>query len=376
MTSKERVLMAISHQEADRVPLGEWQFGPEIINPVIGRETLAFAGLKSAQAYWEGRRDDVVEDWKRNLSAVVRRLGWDTVLVHNVIGERPAIEVPERTGEDTWKYANGDILVYSRETDRLMFTERGAKKAAAEPAGDGGASLEPSASELEVVRHVVKEFGDTHFIFSAALLGHPALNFSDATVSEVETWVRLYEDPDRFAGELMDNLKHPNTALGIQVAKREGVDGIAYGWDFGCNTGPFIAPELFRKVVQPYLAGIASMIHKHGLPMLLHSCGNNMAVMDMIVEAGVDVYQSIQSEMGIVNLKKRFGKNITLWGGVTAGDLVSSTPEKVRAAAEECLLACKPGGGFIFGTSHSIMPGAKYANYLAMLEAHKEFGQY
>jgi len=30
----------------------------------------------------------------------------------------------------------------------------------------------------------------------------------------------------------------------------------------------------------------------------------------------------------------------------------------------------------VFGTSHSIMPGAKFENYMAMLEAHREGGTY
>jgi len=85
---------------------------------------------------------------------------------------------------------------------------------------------------------------------------------------------------------------------------------------------------------------------------------------------------AIQPEMKIIQLKKRYGKNITLWGGVPAGDLITSSPEQVRKSAEMHLRACKPGGGYIFGTSHSIMPGARYENYLAMLEAHKTFGRY
>ncbi len=34
----------------------------------------------------------------------------------------------------------------------------------------------------------------------------------------------------------------------------------------------------------------------------------------------------------------------------------------------QVLRECAPGGGFICGASHSVMPGAKHENYLAMLE--------
>ncbi len=40
-------------------------------------------------------------------------------------------EVPEQIDEERWRYSNGDVLTYSRETDRLMFTERGNKTSGA-----------------------------------------------------------------------------------------------------------------------------------------------------------------------------------------------------------------------------------------------------
>jgi len=61
---------------------------------------------------------------------------------------------------------------------------------------------------------------------------------------------------------------------------------------------------------------------------------------------------------------------------VPAGELVLGTPESVKEQSMKYLDACKPGGGYIFATTHSIMPGAKYENYMAMLEAWKEYGVY
>ena len=98
--------------------------------------------------------------------------------------------------------------------------------------------------------------------------------------------------------------------------------------------------------------------------------------MDMIVEAGVDVYQSIQPEMDILTMKKRYGKNITLWGGVDSAALITGNPETIFKETKRRLEELKPGGGYIFGTSHSLMPRTKYENYLAMLDAHKKYGNY
>jgi len=371
------MLTAISHKEPDRVPTGEWQFGPEIITPLFDREPLFFNGIKTIQGYWEGKRDEIIDDWKKGLVELVLRLEWDAVLVHNVIGKGTPIEVPEQIEEGKWRYKNGDVLSYSRETDRLMFTERGKKDSAPVSSQNTDIStMEPTDSELEVVRYVVNELGRTHFVFSASLFGHPQLNFSDASVSEVETWVKLYEDPEKYRDESLKYVNSPAAKRGIEIAKQEGIDGIACGCDYGYNTGPFMSPEMFRKAILPGLSAHVSLVHSFDMLMLLHSCGNNQVLMDMVVEAGVDVYQSIQPEMDIVKMKKRYGKNITLWGGVPAGDLVCSTPEKIKETARYFIDSCKEGGGYIFGTSHSVMPGALYENYMAMLEVCRTYGMY
>ena len=42
MTAKERVLTTIAHKEPDRVPTGEWDFGHEMVEPVLGRSNYRY----------------------------------------------------------------------------------------------------------------------------------------------------------------------------------------------------------------------------------------------------------------------------------------------------------------------------------------------
>ncbi len=83
MTSKERMLTAINHKQPGRVPAGEWQFGRELLKPVLGKEPLCFNGLKTLEALWQGRRDEVVSEWKHILVKIVREFGWDAVLAEH-----------------------------------------------------------------------------------------------------------------------------------------------------------------------------------------------------------------------------------------------------------------------------------------------------
>ncbi len=374
MTPKERVLAAIAHTEPDRVPTGEWEFGREAIEPLIGRNTYCDEWA-SKHAYWAGERNRVVSEWKNGLLQAVECYHWDAVLVHLCIGNKTPIERPEPIGKNQWRLACGDIITYSPETDGFLITARGATESVATPEGNDSLE-EPDDSELEVVRHIVAAIGKTHFVFGAPLSGHPAMHYDDATRSELENWVQVWQDPEQAARIRLRQATSPSVRRGMAIARHEGLDGVAMGCDYGYNKGPFLSPELFRRVVFPALQAWCACAHEHGLIALLHACGNNAVLMDQIVEAGVDVYQSIQSEMNLVQLKKRYGKQITFWGGVPAGDLITETPQRIEKIARHYLENCKPGGGYIFSTSHSIMPQTKIENYQAMLAALAKYGRY
>lgn len=383
MTSKERVLAAIRHEEPDRVPTGEWEFGHEVVAPIMGPGTYRHE-YAYTRALWEGRRDEAIRDWKTGLVKVVEHFQWDAVLVHNVIGNDTPVEKPVPVKDNVWRDKQGNTIIYSPETDHFFITARAPASppkspdpAAPKPPPRPIREQEPTDSELEVVRHVVRELGKTHFILCSPLIGHPnGLDYSDVTRSDVENWVVVYEDPEKAGEQSLKYATSPGVRRGIEIAKCEGIDGIASGCDYGYNTGPFISPEIFRIAVFPGLKAFCDLVHEYGLISIHHSCGNNQVLLDQIVEAGVDVYQSIQPEMDIVKMKQRYGRNLTLWGGVPAGDLVTGTPASVKAAGIKALRDLKAGGGLIYGTSHSIMPMAKYDNYRAMLEALKEAGTY
>jgi len=79
---KERVLLALKHKEADRVPVGEVSADYEIIEKVLGRKTFYRAKWREWQALWEGRRDEVVESQKKDIVDLAKKLEWDFVPVH------------------------------------------------------------------------------------------------------------------------------------------------------------------------------------------------------------------------------------------------------------------------------------------------------
>jgi uroporphyrinogen decarboxylase len=55
---------------------------------------------------------------------------------------------------------------------------------------------------------------------------------------------------------------------------------------------------------------------------------------------------------------------------------VFGEPDEVRRSVGETIAAAGPGGGYIISSSNSIHPGCKPENYLAMVEAAREYGKY
>jgi len=106
------------------------------------------------------------------------------------------------------------------------------------------------------------------------------------------------------------------------------------------------------------------------IPVMKHACGNNNKLLDMFVEAGYDAYQSIQQSAGmeLETIKARYGGHFAAWGGIPVELLVSGKPEDVKKAVIHAAEKYKPGGRYIFGSTHSIAVGTKYENFMTMVD--------
>ena len=84
MLPKERVFAALEHREPDRIPWGEHSIDYNVYEDILGRESFVQAKIRETRAYWDGRRDEVVESMKRDKLDLVRALDMDIVTVGGV----------------------------------------------------------------------------------------------------------------------------------------------------------------------------------------------------------------------------------------------------------------------------------------------------
>ncbi len=74
LTGKERMQAVMRGEIPDRVPWGEYAIDYDTVERIIGHETFLRAKAESTFAFWEGRRDEVVQSWREDLIALYRKL--------------------------------------------------------------------------------------------------------------------------------------------------------------------------------------------------------------------------------------------------------------------------------------------------------------
>jgi uroporphyrinogen decarboxylase len=164
----------------------------------------------------------------------------------------------------------------------------------------------------------------------------------------------------------------------IDIAFKKGADFIALEGDLAHNPGSLMSPGHYEEFIAPYHKEICDRVHQCGGKIIKHSDGNLTPLLPGLIHAGFDGIHPIQPQcMDIGETKRNFGHKVCLLGNIDCAFLlVFGTPEEVRESVRETIPQAAPGGGYIISSSNSIHPGCKPENYLAMVEAAREYGKY
>lgn len=380
MLPRERVIAALEHREPDRVPWGEHSIDFNVYEDILGRETFVQGKIKETLAYWDGRRDEIVESYKRDRLDLVRALDMDILFIGRVPGKGYQPKPYEKLDDETYRDERGNLYRVSTGTHNLMPYKRniegyrpptmeGLEKAIAaveeQPIGD------VNDSSFELIHHAIKEMKATHFIMvTCGDIGFPGFG-----ATEEEQWMSLLEDPEMC--KKIAELQGKRAIKDAQTLGQLDIDGIMPCGDLGSSTALFAHPDIYREMVYPWHKAHVAEAHKHGLWVLKHCCGHTWPIIKELAEV-YDAYESIQGSAGmdIKLLKEQVGDDICLWGGIWHEHIIDGTPEIIREDARYAFTHAAPGGGFIMGSTHSLAVGAKRENVLEMKRCRDEWGAY
>lgn len=221
----------------------------------------------------------------------------------------------------------------------------------------------------ENLEYLIKKYGNEYFIGAdiSGTIFEPAyhlMNMENLLISIA------YED--KKVDLLFDKIAEFSLTVAKEAIKR-GADWIWLGDDLGTQAGMIMSPDKWRLYLKPRMERIISEIRKVKSDMVIayHSCGSIVDIIPDLIEIGINVLNPIQPKalnMDIYEIKRKYGKDITLMGNIDTQNLMKdATPEGVKKETRKLIDALSVKGGYIFAASHTIQPDVPVENILAMV---------
>lgn len=141
-------------------------------------------------------------------------------------------------------------------------------------------------------------------------------------------------------------------------------------WEDMCyKNGPLIGPDMFRSFLSDHYANVCETARSFGISIIdVDSDGCIDSLIPLWVEAGVNMLHpfEVQSGMDVNRVRKTFGNNFAMRGGIDKRGLakgrreIDAELERIRPAYET--------GRYIPHVDHSIPPDISFGNYLYYLD--------
>jgi uroporphyrinogen decarboxylase len=374
MTSRERVLCALNHEEPDRVPIF---FG------VSGATTMLAPAYDRFKSYLgvsgEPKLISSLLQYARLDEEVMLRFGVDGRPIQP--GPAPSSlrrAIDERTYVDewgvTWQMKPGTLyfeIVDSPLRDATIADlDRYSWPDLAHPGRFTGLAAEAAALHGR----------------GLAAVGLSGVNPVEQiwSLRGFDTWlIDLALDPE-FAHALLGKVTDLMLA-GVQAFLGEvgtELDVVITADDQASQRGPLISPKMYREMIKPYHARlIAGIKQKTRAKVFFHSDGNVFPLIRDFIDIGVDLLNPVQvsaHEMGdTARLKRMFGDELSFCGGIdTQAALPFGTTDDVRREVRRRIRDLGPGGGYILAAVHCIQPDVPPENVCAMLDEAAIAGSY
>jgi len=381
MTSRERVLAAINHEEPDRVPI------------VIGASNATGIKMKPYRGIKElagiAAPDNYIYEWPELGTAEIdeatmRRLHSDVRGVRDLepasVLKRNREREPHAPFIDSWGSGQKEI-------------EPGVWYPGVHPMSEATAIEEiekypwPDMNDPTRIAHVEEAARRLAEQNEYAIVATPWLLFPFERAHAMQGLdvfllnMALYPD---FARALLYKITEVcKSLMGPFLAKLgDNVDIIKIGDDLGTQDSLLISPKMYREMLKPLHADFIQFIKERTkAKVFFHTDGDVFSLIPDFIEIGVDILNPVQTSAGkmsdLEGLKKHYGKNIVFCGGIdTHRILPFGAPEEVRQEVRRVMQALGPGGGYMAASVHTVMNDVPPENVLTMVDAVEELGYY
>jgi len=378
MTSRERVMRILNHQEADRIAI-------DLGGIVASMHIEAYDRLKKYLGFKEDRGLSWDKIWFQVEHFDERMLNEFNIDFRRIYLRGPSNGKvrfnPEGTMMDEWG------ITYKRITTSHGHLSEMVGHPLAE------ASLEDIESyswpdptdpaRTEGLEEEVKNlYENSDYAIVAAAI--------DAGPFEIASWLRGTEQyyidlltNREFAVCLLEKLVNIYIEFYRVYLNKVGkyIQMIETTDDYGAQNAPLISPQIYRDLLKPQHKRLLNFIKSRtDAKIFLHSCGSVYDLIDEFYDSGVDVLNPIQpraAKMEPWRLKRDFGDKMVFHGGIDEQYLLpEGTLEEIDAEVHRVIKILPSGGGYIFAPAQNIQPDTPPENVATMYKATKKYGKY
>lgn len=357
MTSRERVLAALSHKETDRVPFSLYAG----INDPAKAELASYLNMKSMREL--DRYLDGLCDMKMVLPGYIGPRDRETGLPDgSYVDSWGVVRVPVSFGAGYYNEISHYPLAGVKdikELDGFRWPE------------SGWYDYDSMIGRIDAVNQ-----GNERAIMAA-----------NGLIFERAWYMRGF---DRF---LMDLVLEPELAWEIlrrvtdfhigffkRVFERAPgkIDLVLTADDVGHQNGLLVSPDVWVKMIKPHHARMNKVLHEYGVKIMYHSDGAIMPLVPGLIDMGVDILEPLQfdaKDMDAAELKRLYGDRLCFHGGISVQKtLPFGTPEEVRNEVRERIRVLGKNGGYILSSAHVIQANTPPENIAAFLEESHRIG--
>jgi uroporphyrinogen decarboxylase len=180
---------------------------------------------------------------------------------------------------------------------------------------------------------------------------------------------------------LVEEMIEWQTYFSYEMLKKVFDAGMTLEWvwlweDMCFNKGPLVSPAFVKKHMVSRYRKIVDLLKSNGVKALILDCdGNAEELLPIWIDCGINAHYpfEIASGMDPIKLRKKYGKNLIIIGGIDKR-MLSKGKHEIDREVEKVKILIKDGGYFV-NCDHHIPPDVSYENIKYFLnEVHKLSG--
>jgi uroporphyrinogen decarboxylase len=340
-----RLYKALNHQEPDRIPHIELWVTSQAVYEYVLKRKLDYAIGDAAEGGQSISPEDDVEFASRlGEDAVLCNFNWrpNNVFKKAVDGTRHYVDGSIKTMADLENLESPPSL-----DDQLKYMERYLR--AAQGTGVG------------VIPNL------TSFFDSAML----AIGVTDSFY--------MFYDNRPLIEKLMDTLLAHQEKVMRAICDHFAGDFtvVMVNDDIANNAGLMINRKMFMEIFPQRMKRLIAPAKERRKLVLMHTDGKLDEVLPILFDVGINVNHPVEPESNdIVEVKRRWAGKMAFIGNIPTVLLAQGSQDEIEDRVKNYCVQLGPGGGYVLGSSTSIMDGIPPENFVAMIQAVHKYGHY